>query len=426
MTGFDAGGADDEVADQPPSPNTKTGEFFVINRRTFMAACALGLNPAIAYLTIRRGAGSRRTSAWSVDAIERYTGISRPKAKIAVATLIENGFITLERSGTRPLYGIVSAREWQAKNLSADDRIVLELIGVQKWMRIPSAHVDTAVDLVRRGFLLKARFSKKCDAFFSEEPRSVWLPNAIVEGAADERPPLALLRQMQDVRRLNLFIALYDVNNLPTDGGVSRAILYQEYTLKKVSQRGPLTIWGFNSGCITFSASATPLHNIFLTGQKNDKGADTGMADFWSALDGLSSCGLIKFIPHVFESNKPEAEMMHAYATEREVGENWEHGVADAAHAAALVSLEPVYREWAAENDFRLLPVPSHISNVAVIGIARLRYRPKTKMTAAWFAMSKGRSEAWQTTYESWFKPKTRIPAGLIRGCNIKEEINEV
>jgi hypothetical protein len=38
---------------------------------------------------------------------------------------------------------------------------------------------------------------------------------------------------------------------------------------------------------------------------------------------------------------------------------------------------------------------------VAVVGIGRLKYRPKTRMTAAWFAMSKGRSEAWQTRYES-------------------------
>lgn len=403
MTKLDASQGDDKGADQP-SARTAAGEFFVVDRRLFMAACALGLNPAIAYLMIARGAGSRRTSAWSIDAIERYTGISRPKARIAVATLIENGFITLERSGTRPLYGIVPLHEWQANTFSADDRIVLELIDEKKWQSIKSVHFHTAIDLARRGFLKTKdylRFSRNPAAFFPEEPRSVWLPNAIVEGAADERPPLALLRQMQDVRRLKLFIALYDINNLPNDGGVSRAVLYQEYSLTKVSQRGPLTIWGFNSGCTTFSASATPLHNNFLTGKKNDKGADTGMTDFWSALEGLRSCGLMNFIPHVFESNKPEAEMLHAYATERDAGEDWEHSVADAAHAAALVNLEPVYRDWAAENDVRLLPVPSHISNVAVIGIARLRYRPKTRMTAAWLAMSKGRSEAWQTTYES-------------------------
>ena len=399
MTGFDVGEANDEVA-----PNGKAGEFFVVDRRTFMAACALGLNPAIAYLTIARGAGSRRTSAWSVDAIERYTGISRPKAKIAVSTLIENHIITLERSGMRPLYGIVSAHEWEASKLSAGERIVLELIGEQKGVRIPSAHFYTAADLARRGYLINeknCRFSRNPAAFFSEEPRSVWLPNAIVDGAADERPPLALLRQMQDIRRLKLFIALYDVNNLPNDGGVSRALLYEEHSLRKISERGPLTIWGFNRPGKRYATCSSPLPNIFLTGRKNDEGVDPGWADFWSALNGLDSCGLMNFIPHVFESNKPEAELMHPYATERDVGETWEHGVADAAHAAAWACLEFEYQEWATREDFFLLPVPSHISNVAVIGIGRLKYRPRTRMTAAWFAMSKGRSEAWQTTYES-------------------------
>jgi hypothetical protein len=404
MTKFDVDQGDHEGADQPPARTAAGGEFFVVDRQTFMAACVLGLNPAIAYLTIARGAGSRPTSAWSVDAIERYTGMSRPKAKIAVTTLIENRIITLERPGTRPLYGIVSAHEWQANEFSVEDRIVLNLIGDQNGVRIPRRHIYTAFDLVRRGLLINeknSRFSKNFEAPFSDEPRSVWLPNAIVDGAADETPPLALLRQMQDVRRLKLFIALYDCNNLPNDGGVSRGILYQEHELKMVSQRGPLTIWAFNSACNTVSTSSRPLHNIFLTGQKDDKGDDPGSTDFWSALKGLSDCGLMNFIPHVFESNKPEAEMLHAYAIEPDVGETWEHGVADAAHAAALVSLEPAHREWAGENEFHLLPVPSHISNVAVIGIARLRYRPQTRMTAAWFAMSKGRSEAWQTTYES-------------------------
>jgi hypothetical protein len=404
MTKFDVDQGDDEGADQPPARTAAGGEFFVVDRRTFVAACKLGLNPAIAYLTIARGAGSRSTSAWSVDAIERYTGISRPKAKIAITTLIENRIITSERRGTRPLYGIVAFHEWLATTLSANDRFVLELIDDKKEVRIPKSHShsSTAIDLASRGLLNNDNrwFSKRSE-LFSNEPLRIWLPNTIVDGAADETPPLALLRQMQDVRRLQLFIALYDFNNLPNDGGVSRALLYQEHALKKVSQRGPLTIWAFNSACNTVSTSSRPLHNIFLTGQKDDRGDDPGLTDFWSALKGLSGCGLMNFIPHVFESNKPEAEMLHAYAIEPDVGETWEHGVADAAHAAALVSLEPAHREWAAENEFHLLPVPSHISNVAVIGIARLRYRPQTRMTAAWFAMSKGRSEAWQSTYES-------------------------
>ena len=66
----------------PAKRSNAAGEFFVVDRRSFSVACGLGLNPAVAYLTIARGAGSRSKSAWSVDAIERHTGISRPKAKL--------------------------------------------------------------------------------------------------------------------------------------------------------------------------------------------------------------------------------------------------------------------------------------------------------------------------------------------------------
>jgi hypothetical protein len=62
MTKFDVELGDDEGADQPPARTAAGGEFFVVDRWTFMAACALGLNPTIAYITIARGAGSRPTS----------------------------------------------------------------------------------------------------------------------------------------------------------------------------------------------------------------------------------------------------------------------------------------------------------------------------------------------------------------------------
>jgi len=142
-----------KVISFPAAKNAAGGEFFVVDRRAFAVACGLGLNPAVAYLTITRGAGSRPKSLWSVDAIERYTGISRPKAKLAVSRLVEKGLLTLERAGTRPLYGIVPAHELPGLALSLEDRFVLELIGEAKEARIPQGHTDTAIDLLRRGFL---------------------------------------------------------------------------------------------------------------------------------------------------------------------------------------------------------------------------------------------------------------------------------
>ena len=152
-----------------PSINNATGEFFVVDRRVFAAACALGLNPAVAYLTICRGAGSRPRSHWSVDSIERYTGISRPKAKLAVNTLIEKGLLTPERAGTRPLYGIVPNHEWGLA-LSTVERMVLVRVNEDKNTLIPQSLVGIAQDLVRREFLYdigNGWFSKRRGCFKS-------------------------------------------------------------------------------------------------------------------------------------------------------------------------------------------------------------------------------------------------------------------
>ena len=387
----------------PANRSKAAGEFFVVDRRSFSVACGLGLNPAVAYLTIARGAGSRSKSAWSVDAIERHTGISRPKAKLAIQALIDSGLITLERHGTRPLYGIVPAHELAGMTLSAEDRSVLGLLADGGILKIPKAHRDTAKDLTNRGILSPHGgdyYAKKSESFtdFLAEAEHVWLPNAVVEGAADEVPPLALLRQMQDVRRLRLFVALYDSSDLPNDGGVSRFSLRQNHTLTKVSERGASTIWGFGSG--TSTTSTGELHKPFLTGKLNEERKDLGLTDFWASLSALEDCGLLEFIPHVFESEKPEAEMLHAYPVKDGACEPWERSVALAAHAAGGVCIAVGQKEWAVQQARHLLPVPSHIANLAVIGIARLRYRPQTRMTAAWFARSKASSEAWLPIYQ--------------------------
>jgi hypothetical protein len=203
---------DDSQANIIPFPTTKTdagGEFFVVDRRSYAEACKLGLNPAVAYLAIARGAGGRPKSLWSVDAVERYTGISRPKAKLAIKTLIDAGLLTLERARTRPLYGIVygivATHLLPGLAISADDRIVLGLIEQGTSVHIPRKQLETAKDLARRGLFISekgaygssAYFSRKVsEDHFSAEAQHVWLPNTIVDGAADETPPLALLRQM--------------------------------------------------------------------------------------------------------------------------------------------------------------------------------------------------------------------------------------
>src|SRR4051794_36277706 len=82
--------------------------FFAIDRRTWARVCGLGLNRAVAYLVLARGTGkSNRETAWSVQAIETYTSISRGRGHHAVAALIEEGVLRKLRDGTRPRYELV-------------------------------------------------------------------------------------------------------------------------------------------------------------------------------------------------------------------------------------------------------------------------------------------------------------------------------
>src|ERR1700722_9995582 len=144
--------SNDDAGSTPDDQDRQRGEFFVVDRRSFAAACGLGLNPAVAYLTIARGAGSRPQSLWSVDAIERYTGISRPKAKLAVETVIEKGLLTRDRGGTKPLYGIVPAHELPGMILSEKESDLIRLCEASE-VELPREHHGVASELVRRGYL---------------------------------------------------------------------------------------------------------------------------------------------------------------------------------------------------------------------------------------------------------------------------------
>jgi hypothetical protein len=90
------------------SDTDKAHGFFAVDRRTWARVCGLGLNRAVAYLVLARGTGkSNRESAWSVAAVESYTGISRGGAHDAVSELIEDGVVRKLREGTRSKYELV-------------------------------------------------------------------------------------------------------------------------------------------------------------------------------------------------------------------------------------------------------------------------------------------------------------------------------
>jgi hypothetical protein len=75
-------------------------------------------------------------------------------------------------------------------------------------------------------------------------------------------------------------------------------------------------------------------------------------------------------------------EIIHPYAIGN--GEADERELAATAKRAAEALLTPGQIEWAQKYELHLLPASVHRPpNVQLVGIARLRYRPHTKATAA-------------------------------------------
>jgi hypothetical protein len=256
------------------SSSSKRGEFFAVDKRAFGAACALGLNEAVGYLVLTCGTGrSNDESSWSATAIERYTGLNRKfAAPQLIKRLIDNRLLVRTKGGLYPRHRL------------------------PPWSEI--AHEAVA-----------------------SKPQLIYLPNSLVTGAGEERP-LRLLREMQDVRRTQLLVAMYDHNNLANDGGISRAVFFQEFALSRVGQQGRWMIWAFDpsAGQSTVRTYHSPLFSIYVTPKHKGEAKEMATREFWAAMTAFQTTGLLAFIPHAFESDQPQAEMMHALAPEGAAG----------------------------------------------------------------------------------------------------------
>jgi hypothetical protein len=306
--------------------NSNYGEFFAIALDRWHDACALGMNAAVAYLVLARGSARDNVStAWSVNAIETYTGISRGRARQAVERLVDGGLVRKVSEGLHPRYKLVGVSTARSKKKKLEDL--------------------------------------------------VWLPNALVTSAAGEVAPVERVRQTQDVMVLRLLVDLYSAQNLREDGGIDRRLIWQSFKRDKIGERAQWDIWAFSEENLRFSW-AEPI--LIHRGQAASDGAD-----FLVRFGHLQSLGLIEWIPYLFESDMSEAEPIHPCGNTE--SDSLEDQLGSAAYSASLHMLPHKWR-YISENYPWAVPVLHHLANVQMIGIARLRYRPHTKITAAWWA----------------------------------------
>jgi len=291
-----------------------TNGFFSVGQKTFIKACDMGMNPACAMLAMACGTGKdNQTTKWSAEAVANHIGVRWTTAKEAVSKLLDSGLVSLKTENrTRPTYKL------------------------------------------------------------AKEGDPIWLPKAIIEGAANEVTPVNRIRQTQDVMTLRLFVELYSAQNLREDGGISTKVMYQSYDRQRAGERGIHVVWDFSykNEYVSWGAAATPHYRKDLP--KNEG------ADFFKRKRVLLSIGLLEWVPYLFDG--PKGEPIHAMHAD---GLQLEQDLFNAANAAGQSMLPAGY-----ENRVQgfLVPVPAHVEQVQVIGIARLRYRPQTKLTSAWWA----------------------------------------
>ncbi|GLS46937.1 hypothetical protein GGR33_005206 [Methylobacterium brachythecii] len=392
------------------------GNFFAVDRRAWSLVCDLkSISAAAAYLILARGSqGDMRTTSWSVNAIEDRTNIPRLRAKDAIKALLEGKVIEQRRGGTKPQYYLlppaeIENRRTPVESLTADERLVLEVIashpdgievptGSRKKDPWPFGSPRSIVErLIRKGLVrsIGGSWSKVAATRLPATPDEadwIWLPNSIVEGVGEETSPIERIRQSQSLAALRLFVDLYHVQSLATDGGVHWRQLQQSFHRKQIGQRADFVVWAFWIDSLK-AWGGQPFVNAHMTGQTEEveradgtKGhRDTGWPIFWGALEVLTSTGLVEFVPHLVDSDTQEGTVLHPLAYRE--GEPLEQNLTVSARDAALSMLNPEQQDWvlARADTVRVVPVRKHIKDVQLVGLARLRHRAKTTATADWF-----------------------------------------
>lgn len=375
-----------------PTDNHHDG-FFALDARNWARVCGLGLNPAVAYLVLARGSGrDNRTSAWSVNAIEKYAGVSRGRANTALQQLIAAGAVEQLRGGTYPKYGLKPAANVPGALTPAHsptDAALVERIKqgykVRYVTRGPRVGEYDAAKRLREAGVLRGN-----DGIFEvvpplpAEPDWIWLPNSIIDGLNSATAPVARLREAQDVMLLRLFVDLYHGQHLGEHGGVSPQFIYVKFERERVGEQGPYVVWGFRRQNVWVTWEGfTRCHRHEAPADEAKQGDRRGVY-FFSRLEMLEALHLSHWVPHLMESDQLEAMVIHPYGLGG--GEALEDAIGVAAHQAGEAMLTPGQMKRVEDHGLRLVPVIRHIASVQMVGILRMRHRPHTRVTSAWWA----------------------------------------
>ncbi|MGI4793635.1 MAG: hypothetical protein ACRYG8_06015 [Janthinobacterium lividum] len=233
------------------------------------------------------------------------------------------------------------------------------------------------------------------DAEAAARPDWIWLPNALVDGADGEVPPVELVRQTGSGLTLCLLVNLYAAQALDENGGIHWRRIRQDYARLKVGEQGAFIVWGFVPGSTQVWPDAVFAAPHFAA-VNDETGRKAAWEEFWECWGRLRSLGLVEFVGHLVDADTAEGEIMYPVALPG-TGLPIEQELGRAAREAGRRMVTSGQWDWAISQEVAMLaPVRRHVEGVQMLGIARLRYHPRTNRTCAFLA----REEEWQETLE--------------------------
>lgn len=317
-----------------------TGGFFALGHGEFLKACELGMNPAVSLLVMARGTGrDNATTSWSALSVLQHTGIARRRAKEAIEALIKNKIVELLeiKGGKFPKYKIGKPE---------DDNLLL------------------------------------------------WLPNELIDGTADEIPPVRKLRETGDIELLEKFVQLYGIQDLDSDGGIPRDVAWAKFEREKICPIGQFVLYGFSKETWR-AANKGPFDGY---DSKLDEDGNPGP---WTVLNPLFRMGLLEKVYYMAESGESDSELIYPVGT---------NGTDDAIQELMTWLEESEGKGFAfeAQQHSKQGIALNHIKDAEMVGLFRLRYRPKTGKTSRWWAIEKEQAEAMVGLVKDMCKKKAR------------------
>ncbi len=171
---------------------------------------------------------------------------------------------------------------------------------------------------------------------------------------------------------------------------MSAKVYHTKYERTKIGAWRQYTIYSFAKapGWVTWGDVAKPHRREKLTKEEKEAGSNAGI-DFFARLGRLTRLGLVENVTYLYDGPEGEPVM------------ELEPRLWSSAMNAAEAMLTPGQLEYVQDKGMEVFPVLSHMEQATLIGILRMRYRPQTKLTAAWFAKRETDNQALREVFDA-------------------------